>query len=87
MEKFDIIFMGGGVGGSYGVTNLIKKLNKSNNKKKINIAIIDKNIKNIPGGVPYSKNLSSNGFYLPSGLGIKDSEIKYVAKNLLKILS
>lgn len=63
MEKFDIIFMGGGVGGSYGVTNLIKKLNKSNNKKKINIAIIDKNIKNIPGGVPYSKNLSSNGFF------------------------
>ena len=63
MLKFDIIFIGGGVGGSYGATNLIKKLNKVNNKKLINIAIIDKNIKNIPGGVPYSKNLSSNGFF------------------------
>jgi uncharacterized NAD(P)/FAD-binding protein YdhS len=61
--KFDLIFIGGGVGSSYGAINLIKKLNQANNKQQINIAIIDKNIKNIPGGVPYSKNLSSNGFF------------------------
>ncbi len=55
----------------------------SMNKQKIFKKLkIFKNIK-----MPNSENLSSNGFYLPSGLGIKDSEIKYVAKNLLKILS
>jgi perosamine synthetase len=30
--------------------------------------------------------LSKNGFYLPSGLGITNSEIDFVAKNLIKIL-
>ncbi len=31
-------------------------------------------------------NLSKYGFYLPSGLGIKNKEINYVAKTLIKIL-
>ena len=31
--------------------------------------------------------LSKNGFYLPSGLGISNSEIDYVANTLLKILA
>ena len=30
--------------------------------------------------------LSRNGFYLPSGLGIKNSQIHYVAKSLNKLL-
>ena len=30
--------------------------------------------------------LSKNGFYLPSGLGISNSEIDYVGKTLLNIL-
>ena len=30
--------------------------------------------------------LSKNGFYLPSGLGISNSDIDFVAKNLIKIL-
>jgi len=30
--------------------------------------------------------LSKNGFYLPSGLGISNSEIDYVGNALLKIL-
>ena len=30
--------------------------------------------------------LSKNGFYLPSGLGITNSDIDFVAKNLIKIL-
>ena len=47
--KFDLIFIGGGVGSSYGAINLIKKLNQVNNKQQINIAIIDKKYKNIPG--------------------------------------
>ena len=30
--------------------------------------------------------LSNNGFYLPSGLGISNSEIDYVGRTLLNIL-
>ena len=33
-----------------------------------------------------SEYLSKNGFYLPSGLGISNSEIDFVAKALLEIL-
>ena len=33
-----------------------------------------------------SDNLSNNGFYLPSGLGLTNSEIDYVGKTLLEIL-
>ena len=35
---------------------------------------------------PISDRLSSNGFYLPSGLGLSNSEIDYVGKTLLAIL-
>ena len=30
--------------------------------------------------------LSKNGFYLPSGLGIRNAEIDYVGKTLLEVL-
>ena len=33
-----------------------------------------------------SDYLSKNGFYLPSGLGVKNSEIDFVSKTLIKIL-
>ena len=33
-----------------------------------------------------SDNLSKNGFYLPSGIGLTNSEIDYVGKTLLEIL-
>ena len=36
---------------------------------------------------PNSEFISKNGFYLPSGLGIKNSEIDYVATSLNKILN
>jgi len=35
---------------------------------------------------PNAEYLSSNGFYLPSGLGIKNYEIDYISKTLNKIL-
>ena len=35
---------------------------------------------------PNSEYLSANGFYLPSGLGLKNSEINYIAKSLNEIL-
>ena len=34
---------------------------------------------------PNAEYLSKNGFYLPSGLGIKNYEIDYVAESLNKI--
>ena len=36
--------------------------------------------------MPNSEYLSKNGFYIPSGLGIKNHEINYIIKILLKIL-
>ena len=35
---------------------------------------------------PNAEYLSRNGFYLPSGLALKNQEIDYVAKTLNKIL-
>jgi len=37
--------------------------------------------------MPVSEYISNNGFYLPSGLGLKNKEIDIVIKNLLKIVS
>jgi len=37
--------------------------------------------------MPISELISAQGFYLPSGLGIKNKEIDYVCKNLIKILN
>ncbi len=36
---------------------------------------------------PVAERLARNGFYLPSGLGISDDDIKIVADNLLKIVN
>ena len=35
---------------------------------------------------PNAEYLSKNGFYLPSGIGIKNYEIDYICKTLNKIL-
>jgi perosamine synthetase len=35
---------------------------------------------------PNSEYIARNGFYIPSGLGLKDEEIKYVAENLSDIV-
>ena len=72
---------------------LVKKLSKFNiqtrnffhpmHKQKIfkRMKLFNKNQK-----FPNSDYLSKNGFYLPSGLGITNAEINFVAKSLLKIL-
>ena len=36
---------------------------------------------------PVAENLSKNGFYLPSGLGLKNTQIKYISKIFIKIIS
>ena len=36
---------------------------------------------------PVAENLSKNGFYLPSGLGLKNTQIRYISKIFIKIIS
>ena len=73
---------------------VVKKLSQKNiqtrnffypmHKQKIfqKLKIFSKNLK-----YPNSEFLSKNGFYLPSGLGITNKEIKYVCSALNLILS
>ena len=62
---FDFTIIGFGVIGVetlHGIKkNLLKK--KQKDKKKIKIAIIEKNLNNIPGGVAYSQESSKFGFF------------------------
>ena len=37
--------------------------------------------------MPIAEYISKNGFYIPSGLGLKNSEINYISKALLEILT
>ncbi len=57
--NFNIIILGFGVIGSESLFEIVK----GTKQKNINIAIIDKNINNIPGGVAYSKINSKHGFF------------------------
>ena len=68
--KFDVVFLGGGLGGTYGLFNLIKRLN---NKKKLKICVIDRQISNLPGGVAYGNKEENLGFFNnPCRLSPKD---------------
>ena len=58
--KYDLAIIGFGV---IGVESLHAIADKINKNKKINIAIIEKNVKNVPGGVAYSKLKSKFGFF------------------------
>jgi len=62
-----------------GTRTFFYSMNKQKIFKKLKIF---KNIK-----MPISEYISQNGFYLPSGLGLKNREIDYVIKNLLKVTS
>ena len=57
--NFNIIILGFGVIGSESLFEIVK----GTKQKNINIAIIDKNINNIPGGVAYSKINSKHGYF------------------------
>ncbi len=63
MKILDLIFFGGGLGSSRGLTNLLLQLRKKKISQEINIGIIDENLNNIPGGIAYSKDLSTHGFF------------------------
>lgn len=62
---FDFTIIGFGLIGVETLNGIQKNLLKKNqkNKKKIKIAIIEKNLKNIPGGVAYSIKNSKFGFF------------------------
>ena len=62
---FDFTIIGFGVIGVQTLLGIKKILLKKKqiNKNKIKIAIIEKNLKNIPGGVAYSKENSKFGFF------------------------
>jgi len=62
-QFYDIIMFGGGAGSSSALINYLEKFQKFKINKKINIAIIDKDLENFPGGIAYGKKLSSNGFF------------------------
>ena len=61
---FDFTIIGFGVIGTE-TLNGVKKilLKKPRQHKKINIAIIEKNLNNIPGGIAYSRINSKFGFF------------------------
>ena len=60
---FDLTIIGFGVIGVETLDGIKKILLKKKNKKQINIAIIDKKLSNIPGGVAYSQVNSKFGFF------------------------
>ena len=57
---FDIVIIGFGVIGTETLFKISKDLNK---KQKIKIAVIEKEIDKIPGGIAYSKKNSRFGFF------------------------
>jgi len=57
--KFDLAIIGYGVIGVESLHALVSK----GKKQKLNVVIIEKNTKNIPGGVAYSKDTSKFGFF------------------------
>ena len=65
--NFSHISIGGGITGIETVINIVENILKKSNKKKIKnkikIAIIDKNPKNIPGGVGYGMEISKYGYF------------------------
>jgi hypothetical protein len=83
--NFNIIILGFGVIGSEALFQFVK----NSKDKNVNIAIIEKNIDNIPGGVAYSKFNSKHGFF-NNPLRISNPEfIKWIKdkKNIEKLLN
>ena len=60
---FDLVIIGFGVIGVETLYGIKKFLLKNKKKTKIKIAIIEKNLKNIPGGVAYSQENSKFGYF------------------------
>jgi perosamine synthetase len=48
--------------------------------------LLNMNLKNSGEEYPVADNLAANGFYIPSGLGLTDQEIEYVAYKVIGVL-
>ena len=59
--NYDLILAGAGLGNTSFLIDLIEKLKKR--RKPLKICVVDKNLKNICGGIAYSKNNSNMGFF------------------------
>ena len=82
--KCNILIAGFGVIGTEALSKLVDDYKS---KKKLKIILLDKNIKNIPGGIAYSKSKSKFGFF-NNPLRLSNPEfIKWikVKKNIIKI--
>ena len=75
--KYDLTIIGFGVIGVESLHTIADKIKKN---KKINIAIIEKNVKNVPGGVAYSKLKSKFGFF-NNPLRLSPPSFKYWIQN------
>ncbi len=60
---FDLTIIGFGVIGVETLHGIKKALIKKKNKKKIRIAVIEKDLNNVPGGVAYSTKKSKFGYF------------------------
>ncbi len=60
---FDLAIIGFGVIGVESLHGIKQALIKKKNKKIINIAVIEKDLNNVPGGVAYSKKKSKFGYF------------------------
>ena len=81
---FDILLIGFGVIGTEALSKLV---NNYKGKKKLKVAVLDKNINNIPGGIAYSKTQSKFGFF-NNPLRLSNPEfIKWIKKkkNIIRI--
>ena len=58
--NFNLTIIGFGVIGVETLHSLVSKIKKN---QKLNIAVIEQNLNNIPGGVAYSKKNSKFGFF------------------------
>ena len=84
--KYNILLIGFGVIGTEALSKIVESYN---GKKTLKIAIVDKNINNIPGGIAYSKSNSKFGFF-NNPLRLSNPEfIKWIKikKNIIKIKS
>ena len=80
---FDYIAIGSGVAGLSSIENLLISLKKNTKKilnKNISLALIDREPKNIPGGVGYSFNTAKYG-YFNNPLRLSPKDFIYTVKN------
>ena len=86
LMQSNLTLIGFGVIGVESLNTLVEKIKK---EKKIKILIIEKDLRNIPGGIAYSKQSSKFGFF-NNPLRLSHSSFitwMYNKKNILKLIN